>query len=284
MTDADAERLAALLDGKLDAKARARLLEDLDASPELREAYADAVAVRGELERDLRPIAAKTRWVRKEWVAIAAMLLVVGALLLMRAASDRVPMDSPAIIARLDDRAVSAARSRDPVLPLRRGDALSGFGDALAVQLGVRLADLGLLLRGQDTGATNKAREIAELLTTLPAGAAAASRFRAIEQTSSTADRQSLFVDAVRSAERIAGETPVRVGVWLQVGRIAAAAGDTGFFESADPMMDAAAAIARDSTARDRVADLRAHLAKRRLALPQLSVALDSALSSLTRR
>jgi len=48
---ADAERLAALLDGRLDARARAALLVELTTSTDARDALADAAAALRDLER-----------------------------------------------------------------------------------------------------------------------------------------------------------------------------------------------------------------------------------------
>ena len=55
----DAERFAAMLDGRLDAAEREEFLKELDESPELREMLADAAAVLGQLEAEDAALAAQ---------------------------------------------------------------------------------------------------------------------------------------------------------------------------------------------------------------------------------
>src|SRR5262245_39149283 len=108
----DAERLALLLEGKLSAEERTRLLAELEASPELREAYADAIAVLDEVapgaarDRAPTPISSAPSFRRRvTGFAIAAGLIIAVVVPLTRSARRSTNLPEPsAIVALLGDR------------------------------------------------------------------------------------------------------------------------------------------------------------------------------------
>jgi hypothetical protein len=257
----NAERLAALLDGRLDAHQRDELLTELAASEDDFGAYADAVAITAELEgaapevtpinavREVTPISAepevtptevapgvtpihaapsRRRGLAPRWLAIAAVLggIALAPWLWTRFAADRglIAVEADALPAGWDASPWGATRGP--------GDPLTA--EARAVRLGARLVDVELAVRGRDPATAQLATETAMLLEGIPGAAPAASIYREVaRRAGEPAERLDPLLDRGREVvPQIAGEEGVKLGAWFESARIAAAARDDGFFAS----------------------------------------------------
>src|SRR4051812_42337416 len=143
----DPERLAALLDGRLDERARAEVLRELDADAELRAMHADIVAVEGELaasERgDVRPFRgepAPSRWRSGRILLIAASLAGITFLTWDIATSRSDGVEPYALVRQLGIEGPNAL----PAEPwgVTRGGPTPMSERGRAVRLGARLVDL----------------------------------------------------------------------------------------------------------------------------------------------
>ena len=114
---------------------------------------------------------------------------------------------------------------------------------ARAIRLGAVIASFELRQRRADPAAAESAGEVAALLDTFRESADAANAYRAL--VANPRD-DSLERAAARLAERTAGTRPVRLGVWLQNARFAAAATDSTYFVG-----DVAGAISRAAITMD---------------------------------
>lgn len=220
----DPERLAALIDGRLsEADAAAVRAQLAHADADTLAAYADAVAIAGELAPaaapapDVRPIAS-ARSAAWRWAAPAAGLLaagLVGVLVLRPSRGDSVVADVTRDLhgVALAPPAWTATRAIDSPITER----------GRAVRLGVLLVQHALLSRTADRAATDRAREIAALLEGIPGGSAVAGEWRG---------GASVPRDAAARAESLADPDFVRFGAWLESARTAAAARDTAWFET----------------------------------------------------
>ena len=278
MTDPmkNAERLAALLDGRLDARRRDELVAELAASEDDFDAYADAVAITAELEGaipgaapvhaapEVTPIhAAPSRRHRlaPRWLALAALLagVALAPWLWTRFAADRgglVAVRADALPSGWDASPWGTTRgASDPLTPQAR-----------AVRLGARLVDVELAVRGRDPAASQLATETAMLLEGIPGAAPAAALYRQVAQRAGGPPQrlQPLLEQGREVVPRMAGEKWVKLGAWVESARIAAAIRDRDFFASPatrsqlermarDPSLDPAArsAVQRTRAATD---------------------------------
>ncbi len=152
--EADAERLAALLDGRLDERRRAEAVARLASSDDEFEAFVDALAVTRELEAEdaaegvtpLRP-RVRQRWWRRpggQWAAIAAVLAGLALLPAVWSRGRDPGVDDPqSYAALLESKGAGLPAGWDPT-PWR---TTRGAGDPLtpqarAVRLGVHMTDL----------------------------------------------------------------------------------------------------------------------------------------------
>jgi hypothetical protein len=234
----DPERLAALLDGRLDASARAELLAQLDKSPDMLEVYADAVAVSRELAEthtQPRPTAIRRRWRSfgpRTWLAIAAILLVfVAAPIVRRWTTQTNARDSYQIASSVT--ATRAPLPQDwnatPWSTTRSSEEqLSPI--ARAARLGARLTDYVSMSQLGDSAAASVAFDIAALLDAIPAGSATAATFRSFAD-SRTRPAASDLARAVAAAEELAGPEVTRLGAWIEGIRIAAATRDAAMLQ-----------------------------------------------------
>lgn len=234
----DPELLAALLDGRLDAEARARALASLAESPEMLEAYADAIAVRAELDATpvgaaapasaaAQPHASRRRYRPAFLISLsAAAAIVVGALLIRGPHSTAEPaLGGPLATLAL----LSGAGAEAPIPPnawpaSRGGDDSLGVGGR-SVRVGAAITELGIQLTAGDADAAATARRIASLLDALPAASVAGQRFRDL------ADRRpgASLSSAVDAAGQFLRPRELRVGTWLAALRLAAARNDSAF-------------------------------------------------------
>jgi hypothetical protein len=238
----DAERLAALLDGRLGERERAEVLAELAASDEAYEAYADALAVARELEGERGASAVipldprRARWRRGGsrglWVALAAAGLV-GIAVLPWLRSDRDAADSPTgVVAILTDRTLPASWDGAPWATTRgAGDPRSDA--ARAARLGARLVDFELAARAHDPRARALAGDVARLLDGVPRGPIVATLYRAVSSGAvDPRDSLALLLERGRAAARGASESHYTLGAWAEAGRVAAAHGDGGYFKA----------------------------------------------------
>ncbi|HEY0153709.1 MAG TPA: hypothetical protein VGB92_16995 [Longimicrobium sp.] len=287
----NAERLAALLDGRLDSHQRDELLTEIAASEDDFGAYADAVAITAELEgaapevtpinavREVTPILVapevtptevapgvkpihaaplRRRGLAPRWLAIAAVLagIALAPWLWTRFAADRgdlVTVEANALPSGWDASPWGATRGAgDPLTP-----------EARAVRLGARLVDVELAVRGRDPATAQLATETAMLLEGIPGAVPAASIYREVaRRAGEPAERLDPLLDRGREVvPQIAGEEGVKLGAWFESARIAAAARDDGFFAS-QATRSQLERMARDSSldpsARDGVERIRA--------------------------
>lgn len=254
----DPERVAALLDGRLDAAQRAEVLAQLEASPEALEAYADAVAVLRELEAEpdaTRVAPAESRRTRFAGrrsmvysLALAAGIVLV--VLVVRENGAR-PESLP------EPSAMVAAIARPPAEP---GEALGAAlwseqrsGDvtlsmrARATRLGVRIVQLAWMARAGDTAATAAALQIAAFLDDVPAGSVAAAAYRAMADRAPAAMDDAELARAARLAEEVTDGRALRAGAWLEVARVAVQQRDTEFLH-ATGSREVARAIVSDAS------------------------------------
>ncbi len=280
----DHERIAALLEGRLDPSARAELLATLGATQEGADILAESIAIESDLRTDARPMAVlmgaaprrTPRWFERptRWVAIAAVLASVAILpRVLRtgaagtagsgpdfatirgllAAPAGLPAGSPAgLPASFDLAPWGAVRgSLDDLAPQAR-----------AVRIGARLIDLDLLVQARDTLAARMAGEIATLLDGAPGASSVASAFRALSGLSSVVEMQAPLREASANAAAIVGPASVAAGAWLEAARVAADRGDSAFFR--DPAsassLDAAQRLGGSAEDRARVVDIRSGL------------------------
>lgn len=243
----EAERIAALLDGRLEERERADLLAHLATSDDAYEAFVDAAAVTRELEGgesgtdnviSLPAIRrAPGRWTsRTGWFALAAVIAGVAVLPFLQTSIREPQYGDPG-------RFVGMLKSDDAGLPPgwngRPWTTTRGASDPLtprarAVRLGARLVDLELGVRAQDSSVAVLAAEIAALLEDIPASGAVAATYRDFQK--SRAERpmelQSTLEQGRVGVARLAGEEPVEWGAWLEGARISLARGDVEYIES----------------------------------------------------
>lgn len=248
----DPERIAALLDGRLDDRERAELLAQLDATPSAFEPFVDAIAVLRELEGGagaaptaVVPMDAARRTRRRPprlgaWLAVAAALVIAIAGPMLWRTRDRGVLESPAaVLARIEPAGAALPDDwRAASWAERRGASEGLSSRAAAVRIGARVTDHELLARAGDEAAPRVAMQVAALLDDLPAGSAAGRAYSALAdgRPHSADERQR----AMRAAEQIAGSREVRAGAWLEAARLAAARHDSAFFHA--PQARAAAA------------------------------------------
>ena len=238
----DPERLAALIDGRLNADERTALLAELEASPEAFEIYNDAVAALREgdtasaasITTATPPARRAPRWLRAyaPAMALAAVLVIAVALPMMRRGGSS-GLEEPRAVAALVGPAGDATTiwQRTPWNE-SRGPAEALSARARGVRIGARIVDLELLARARDTSTTRIALQLAALLEAIPAGGVAASAYRSLAAQGDVSPSGDALGSAASFAERVAGVLPVRVGAWIEAARIAAAQRNAAFFQS----------------------------------------------------
>jgi hypothetical protein len=266
----DPEQLALLLEGKLDAQARATLLAQLDASPEALEILIDASAMLPAAP----PSSSRWRLPRSQWLAIAAVLVVAVAVPVFWTSQSRALPTSDTVVAWLGP----ASPSTTP--PWR---TLRGGGEQLsrahrAVRVGALLTDLELRVAQGDTAAGTAALQIAALLEGFPAGSTAGDAFRTLAQKPDA----STLRGARSAAEEMAGAQALRVGAWLEAARIAAGREDSTFFRRSTTarMLDETDRLSGDVSASRK---LRALLASKNYDWPAIRRELETILVAASR-
>lgn len=269
----DAERLAALLDGRLDERRRAEAVARLASSDDEFEAFVDALAVTRELEAEdaaagvtpLRPRARQRWWQRPggHWAAIAAVLVGLALLPVLWTRSRGPEMDDPGRYAALLEPAQAGLPAGWDESPwgTTRGPADPLTLDARAVRLGARITDLEVAVAARDPGVREISAEIVMLLGEVPAGSAVATYYRDIgdragetpEQLQPTMKRGRL------AAVALLGDDMVALGAWAQAARLAAARRNAQFFRTGETraMLARAAELPLQGVARTAVQRIR---------------------------
>jgi hypothetical protein len=227
----DAERLASLLDGRVDEQARATLLTQIAASDDALEDLVVASGILAEVEshreagRAGRPERPR-RWRRNGWFAIAAVLVAVLALPWVIGKRDPSPNARRGIEEMLStDRPALPPGWTEHLWAPSRGATTTLPHDARAVRLGAYLVDFEAARRSADPRARDIAASIAALLDDIPGGVVLAAPYRA-----ATTGDVSPAVAARPAVVEAAGVVPVAVGVWTERARLAAARHDSAFF------------------------------------------------------
>jgi hypothetical protein len=235
----DPERLAALMDGRVDDAERASLLTQLASDPETLAIYADAVAASAEAAKPELTVSTATISSRRQsparWIALAAgIALLIGIPTLLRR-----PSGETSTSAAPDDPAqfVAMLASRDQGLPIdwngapwsvtRSATVLASPG-ARAIRVGARLIDLELARRKPDSVSALIAGDLAALVGDLPGAAPITVTYLKLA-TGQTVD-SATFAATRTAATAFAGAAGVDLGAWIESARIAATASDTAFF------------------------------------------------------
>ena len=205
----------------------------IDASPALREAYADSLAAIGvmtpaQVARTTRiPRLTPLQWL--EVAAAAGIVIAITPMAISRLGPARVP-ESRALIAAVSlSDSVAASLLGDPIWGATRGGSESALApDARAVRVGAAVATYEMRQRRADSATAASALEVASLLESFPGGAVAANAYRALGPRT-TVDKAAV-AEAARIAAQVVGAQPMRLGEWLQNARFAAAAADSGYF------------------------------------------------------
>jgi hypothetical protein len=231
MTDSmdDAERIAALLDGRLNEGQRAEVLAQLGTSDAAVEVFADAAAI---MRETASTGGARHFWRRPGALALAAGILVAVLVPLLWLRMTRTEENSPLrFAALLTDRELPPAWNAAP-WSVARG-AVELPPRARAARLGARLTDLTVALNAGDTSAFLIAVDVATLIRGIPGSAPIAAAFDSIGRQDVTASRRdSLMARGVPAATAIAGREAVDLGACAEAARLAAARHDTTFFRS----------------------------------------------------
>jgi hypothetical protein len=246
----DAERLAALLDGRLDARGREELLAELANSPETLEVLADATVALRETEEsrgDAAPPPADDRVAgarRPEWFFRRGPLMMLVAALLLAVV---VPLGWR----KLDWGRRAGSAELAALVPDPRPDAFTGgaqwsvtrgSADALSeratgVRLGARVVDLQIAARMRDTvQVASIATEIASTLAGVPGGSAASGALsEAAHGVAAARQSAASLASVVRDARSLVREDWFDMGAWAESARIAAGAQHAAFFTAFDP-------------------------------------------------
>jgi len=243
----DPERLAALLDNRLDPKERDDVLRQLASSEEALEAFSDAAAVLREMEETerqrgaaARPAGgasapASRRWFRSPAflaAAAAAIVFAVAIPVALRVRHAPSAGDGTFVAVLADGHPIPATWISQPWSAHRGADApLSD--SARAIRLGASLTDLELSVRARDTTMSVAfADAAASLMADLPTSGVAIDAIRRVNSNTggSVDERLREFRDARKSAAALVDRDVLEEGSWLEAARIAASRADSAFF------------------------------------------------------
>lgn len=244
----DPERLAALIDGRLDAADAAIVRQQLaSADVDVLAAFADAVSITGvpavaspsrglAAARPARSTARAARWIAGG-VGIAAVLAAV-LVWRPRSAGDAY---LPAELVGAMSPAVRSAGG--PAWSATRGSADGLPARGRATRIGALLIDLEVdVARGDSI--RDHAYEAAALLDGAVGGTLVANELRALADSGARASRGRLTVIGRRALE-VVDAPSATAGAYVEATRLAAASGDTSFLNR--PRPEAVAVVERDS-------------------------------------
>jgi hypothetical protein len=236
----DPERLAALLDGRLDARQRADVLARLAASNEALDVFVDATdALHADAPARVRPLARGRPPLAepptRRWLAAAVLLAVAlpSAILLSRRASERDDAARLIVTVSAEAHELPDGWNGHP-WTVTRGLANRVTPLARASRLGAHLVDLELAVRARDSVAASLAADIVVLLESTPGAGPVAAIYHELERRAGEAPEllAPLVAQGRMAVPPLAGEAGVAVGAWTEAGRIAAARHDTAFFRT----------------------------------------------------
>ena len=212
-----------------------------------------------------------------------AVLVIAAALKLSKA--NRTTDELPAVdrvVATLPAAAITSTEWRQrPWAEFQADHPISSRGRA--VRVGALIIELEALAMSGDSTAGRLAGQVSKLLDEIPNGNAVGNAYRALADAEALADTAKRAA-AARAAETLAGPTNVRLGAWLEAGRIAAAHNDTAFFSRPDTwstLWVARGAAGDDANTRASVTVLSAYIAEPRRDSRRIGVALDALLRAL---
>jgi hypothetical protein len=259
---ADAEKLAALIDGRLDERERSQLLAQLALSDEDLEILAEAAAVTREMEEEedrdagtlplmgvtlprsaapeplspppevtpLRPRAShRTRWGRL--LPLAAVLAGIALAPVLWKLTHTGGDDATAPAALLASaRGLPPGWAGTPWEATRSGSAVA-TPRGRAVRVGARLVDLRLA--SEDPAASAIAADVVDLVRDRPGADAVERAFAPLSVPGAdAADRGRALSQGSRLAASLAGREDAATGAWIEALRIAADRHDEGFVRS----------------------------------------------------
>ena len=242
----DPERLAALLDGRVDEKERAELLARLAASPEARATFADAAAIIDDVPASSSapsPLKGIGRGRGRfpsatPWMALAAGVVIVAGTSIVYRATTTGPADPAAYAKMLADQSRLPASFDTRPWGATRSVTQPVTEHGRAYRLGARLTDLEVTVPSRDTQVANLAEDAASLLVDVPVAGGAVRAFRDLASAASTpnSNLEQLLGSArieLASLTNIDQER-LRYGAWLEAARVAAVWRDTAFFGRRD--------------------------------------------------
>jgi hypothetical protein len=291
----DAEKLAALLDGRLSERERAAVLAQLAGSPELRETYADAIAALGAAATAGSPVVPiESRVRRRRWAPIAAwvgLAAVLAGVVLLPAVRGRLRPSGPGapgdFVELLREPGAPLPAGWDtPAWSSTRGPSDPLTPEARAARIGARLVDLEVAIAARDSAAGRIAQELVFLLEGAPAGAPVAAMFREVagQVGAPSAELMRKLDQASAAATDLAGAELVRLGAWAEAARIAAGKGDAAFFQSSEyvqTLKHAASAAALPGAAQSLANDLKDEVSKPSTDFPRIGEILGRLLEVL---
>jgi hypothetical protein len=227
----DPEKLAAFLDGTLDAHGREEVLRVLASSPEAYESFSEAAAVLAEGDEahrasgGYRPKSPARSFLPYAWaasigVAMAGLLFLVP---LLQAGSSFDPLAAAASIAVASavDPSSQPGDGLDAGWPTDRGVLSDRAPESLAFEAGGRTIDLEFAVAGTDTALFATSREgIATLLRAPAGGAPLAERYRSLTSSAGDEERTRLTAD-LRALLR--NGTWFELGAWVESARLSRA-------------------------------------------------------------
>jgi hypothetical protein len=152
-----------------------------------------------------------------------------------------------------------------------------------AVRVGALIIELEALAKSGDSTAARVAGQVSTLLEEMPNGAVAGAAYHALAGAEAVVDTLKR-AEAARAVEALAGAPDVRLGAWLEAGRIAAARNDTAFFSRSDTWLtlwNARLAVGDDANSRASVSVLSSYIATPPRDSRRILIALDAVLRAL---
>ena len=275
----DAERLAALIDGRLnEAEAVAVRAQLARADAETVAAYADAMAVASLASSgassapDVVPITlarTRRRWLAPAMAAVAAGLVAIALLQLPRARSSATLNITDGLRAHaLGVPEWNAVRSSDA--------SMSEHGRA--VRMGILLVQYELAARASDSAAVTRAAMIAALLDGVPGGSAAAMPWTVVGSGGPVPNEQLRGLHA-GIARSLVDADFLQLGAWLEGARSAAASNQPAWFDTNDvaPIAVVLKSPSLSAAERDALVEVQRVVAQRPLLLSAVSAATTAA-------
>ncbi len=241
-----AERRAAFLDGTLDDRERAQMLDLLARSDDECAALVETRALLDELSDNDAPRAAETRersshgthrW-RAPYFAIPALAAAAAVAFVAGRSTMATQLAIADVLAPAAAHSARATSAAFTTWPATRGQELAGANSTVAFRLGAQLADFDIaIVAGDMTAAVAIGRSLADAAATIATGAPVAQRILYSVRTSrgsappSIGERRDLERELRSLAQANAW---FDAGAWSESARIAASSNDLAFFANAD--------------------------------------------------